>query len=121
VLLWALYARELRPRDWLLVVAGGTAAIDAGLWWLAPQVQWYVGLSGLLHAAWAAGAIAVAWREGRWGWLMLAVLAVKLLLEQWAGASVLTREFPVVTVAHLYGALGGLGIGVALALARKPL
>jgi rhomboid family GlyGly-CTERM serine protease len=121
VLLWALYARDLRPRNWLLVLAGATAAIDAGLWWLAPQVQWYVGLSGLLHGAWAAGAIAVALREGLWGWLMLAVLAVKLLLEQWTGASVVTGEFPVVTVAHLYGAVGGLGTAAALALARKPL
>jgi rhomboid family GlyGly-CTERM serine protease len=121
VLLWALYARDLRPGDWLLVGIGTTAAIDAGLWWAQPQVQWYVGLSGLLHGAWAAGAAAVGWRHGRWAWLMMAILALKLLHEQRAGASLLTADFPVVTVAHLYGALGGLGVYAALALARKPL
>ena len=121
VLLWALYARELRAWDWLLVLIGATAAIDAGLWWAQPQVQWYVGLSGLLHGAWAAGAAAVGLRHGRWAWLMLAVLALKLLLEQRAGASLLATEFPVVTMAHVYGALGGFGAYAALALPRKPL
>jgi rhomboid family GlyGly-CTERM serine protease len=120
-LLWALYARELRPADWWLVLIGATLAIDAGLWWAQPQVQWYVGLSGLLHGAWAAGAGAVGLRRGRWGWLMLALLALKLWLEQRAGSSLLVGELPVVTVAHVYGALGGLAALVALALARKPL
>jgi len=121
VLLWALYARALRPWDWLLVVIGATATIDAGLWWAQPQVQWYVGLSGLLHGAWAAGAAAVGLRHGRWAWLMLALLALKLLLENRAGASLLATEFPVVTIAHVYGALGGFGACAALALLRKPL
>jgi len=120
-LLSALYARELRAWDWLAVLIGTTAAIDAGLWWLQPQVQWYLGLSGLLHGAWAAGAAAVGVRHGRWGWLMLVVLGLKLLLEQRSGASLLDAPFPVVTSAHLYGALGGLGGYAALALARKPL
>ena len=120
VLLWTLYARELRPWDWLPVLVGATATIDAGLWWAQPQIEWYVGLSGLLHGAWSAGAAAVALRHGRWGWLMLAILALKLLLEQRAGAS-LVAEFPVVTMAHVYGALGGLGAFAALALPRKPL
>ena len=121
VLLWILYARELRPAHWLLVAAGATAAIDAGLWWLEPQLQWYVGLSGLLHGAWAAGALRQALRPGRLGWVMVALLALKLLLEQRSGASLLVTGLPVVTVAHLYGALGGLAALAALALARKPL
>jgi rhomboid family GlyGly-CTERM serine protease len=121
VLLWALYARELRPANWLPVLGGAMAVIDAGLWWAEPQVQWYVGLSGLLHGAWAAGALAVARRERRWGWLMLAALALKLLFEQRTRSSLLVTEFPVVTAAHLFGALGGLGACVALALARKTL
>ena len=121
VLLWALYARELRPAAWLLVAACATAAIDAGLWWGAPGVQWYVGISGLLHGAWAAGAAALAVRGQRAGWVMLAILALKLLLEQRAGASLFVAGYPVVTVAHLYGVAGGLLAVAALALTRKPL
>ena len=121
VLLWMLYARELSPRTWLLVLAFSTAAIDAGLWWGEPSLQWYVGISGLLHGAWAAGAGANAFRREIQGWVMLAALAVKLALEQRSGASLLVSGFPVVTMAHVYGALGGLLAVVALALARKPL
>ena len=126
VLLWALYARELAPRGWLLVLACATAAIDAGLWWGEPGLQWYVGISGLLHGAWAAGAASAAIRGQRQGWIMLAALAVKLAFEQHAGASVLLAGFPVVTMAHVYGAIGGLLAvaaltAAALAVARKPL
>lgn len=121
VLLWALYARELSPGAWLWVLACATAAIDAGLWWGEPGVQWYVGISGLLHGAWAAGAAAAALRGQRQGWIMLAALAAKLAFEQRAGASLLLAGFPVVTMAHVYGAIGGLLAVAALALARKPL
>jgi rhomboid family GlyGly-CTERM serine protease len=125
-LLWALYARELSPGAWLLVLLCAIASIDAGLWWGEPAVQWYVGISGLLHGAWAAGAASAAIKGQRQGWLMLGVLAIKLYVEQRAGASLLTAGFPVVTMAHVYGAIGGLlavaALTVAaLAVARKPL
>jgi len=121
VLLWMLYARELSPRAWLLVLACTTAAIDAGLWWGEPSLQWYVGISGLLHGAWAAGAAVGAFRRPMQGWIMLAALAIKLGLEQRTGASLLVSGFPVVTMAHVYGAVGGLLAVAALVLARKPL
>ena len=121
VLLWALYARELSPGAWLLVLACATVAIDAGLWWGEPGVQWYVGISGLLHGAWVAGAATVALRGQRQGWIMLAALAAKLAFEQRAGASLLMAGLPVVTMAHVYGAIGGVLAVAALALARKPL
>ena len=121
VLLWVLYARELRPLNWLLLLVGATAAIDAGLWWGEPQLQWYVGISGLLHAGWAAGAAAAAMRGQRAGWIMLVILAIKLAVEQHAGGSLVTEAFAVVTAAHRYGALGGLLAVAALALWRKPL
>ena len=121
VLLWALYARELSPGAWVWVLACVTAAIDAGLWWGEPGVQWYVGISGLLHGAWAAGAAAAARRGQRQGWIMLAALAAKLAFEQRAGASLLMAGLPVVTMAHVYGAIGGVLAVAALALVRKPL
>src|SRR5262249_28658490 len=32
MLMWALFARDYAPRQWLLIVLGSMAAIDAGLW-----------------------------------------------------------------------------------------
>jgi len=108
ILLWTLFARQLGARAWLLVAAGAIAAIDAGLWWLAPAVQWYAGISGLLHGLWAAGAVASARRRELSGWLLLLALAAKLLREYQLGVSVVVAAFPVVVEAHRYGAFGAL-------------
>ena len=119
-LLWGLYARALRPVAWLVALAAAVAAIDAGLWWLAPAVDWYVGLSGVLHGAWAAGAIG-AWRESRGlAAASLALLAAKLAAEQWQQGGVAGTGLPVVVDAHLYGALGGLaGLAILGLLHRR--
>lgn len=108
VLLWALFARDYRPRQWLLILTAGALGIDAGLWWLAPGVQWYLGASGVLHAAWAAGTLAALMRRDGFGALLLLVLVVKLAAEETRGSSLLLAGMPVVTRAHLYGALAGL-------------
>ena len=76
---------------------------------------WYVGLSGVLHGALAAGAVAW-WRyESKLLALLLsAIFAGKLAWEQWHGALPLSGDLPVVVDAHLYGALGGALAGVLL-------
>ena len=113
VLLWILYARTLRPLGWAVAVGAALLATDAGLWWLAPGVQWYAGLSGVLHGAWAAGALG-SWDGGRRHALAsLALLAAKLAAEQWLGAGLSGTDLPVIVAAHLYGAGGGLAGGWA--------
>ena len=121
VLLWALFARALGPKSWVLVLLGAIAAIDARLWWLAPRLQWYVGISGLLHGVWAVGAVLSAWRREVTGGLLMIALAGKLAWEQHAGASLVVASFPVVVDAHLFGALGALLALAALTLLRKRL
>jgi rhomboid family GlyGly-CTERM serine protease len=113
VLLWILYARALELRHWAAALGGALLAIDAGLWWLSPAVGWYVGLSGLLHGAWAAGALG-SWRtERRHAQASLALLLAKLVAEQWQGAAVAGSGLPVIVAVHLYGALGGLAGALA--------
>jgi rhomboid family GlyGly-CTERM serine protease len=106
-LLWMLFARSWRPVQWLAVVGVSIGAIDAGLWWLSPGVQWYAGASGVLHGIWAAGAFGEWRRRGVWYWLPAVLLAGKLVTEQWRGESLVVGGLPVVLVAHVYGALGG--------------
>jgi rhomboid family GlyGly-CTERM serine protease len=114
VLLWVLYARALAPWQWLAALAVSLLAIDAGLWWLSPGVAWYVGISGLLHGGWAAGALG-SWRRERGHALAsLALLAGKLAAEQWQGGGVAGSGLPVVVAAHLYGAVGGLAGALAV-------
>jgi hypothetical protein len=72
-------------------------------------LEWYVGFSGVLHGALAAGAVAWHRRESALlAWALTAVLAGKLIWEQAVGALPLSGDLPVVVDAHLYGAAGGL-------------
>jgi rhomboid family GlyGly-CTERM serine protease len=107
VLMWALFARDYTPRQWLIVTLAAVAAIDAGLWFADSTVLWYVGSSGALHGVMAAGAVAHIHRGERGGWILAALLALKVLYEQLWGALPLSGHDPVVVDAHLYGVLGG--------------
>lgn len=123
VLLWCLYSADARPRDWLVVALAAALAVGLGLYVLAPGVLWYVGLSGVLHGLWAGGGVACFARWRLEAAVTLALLAAKLALESAHGAlsSVLGSALPVVTVAHLYGAVGGALAAVALGLWRRSL
>jgi len=106
-LVWALFARDYAPRQWVAIVLASMAAIDAGLWLGDSTVQWYVGSSGVLHGVMAAGALAHMRRGERDGWLLAAILVTKLAYEHWFGALPFSGSDPVIVDAHLYGVLGG--------------
>lgn len=107
-LLAALFPRHYSLPAWLFVLAASTVAIDVGFVWNEPQLAWYVGLSGVLHGALAAGAMAW-WRfESKALAAALSVILVaKLVWEQTHGALPLSGDMNVIVDAHLYGAIGG--------------
>lgn len=114
-LIVALFPDHYSTRQWLLIGLLSLIAIDAGFVFWEPQLHWYVGLSGVLHGALAAGAVAW-WRyESKRLALALSVIFVgKLAWEQWQGALPLSGGLAVVVDAHLYGALGGVIAGLIL-------
>jgi rhomboid family GlyGly-CTERM serine protease len=119
VLMWALFARDYRVRDWCLIVLGAMAGIDLGLGFADSTIQWYVGSSGVLHGIMAAGTL-TALRTGGWeGRVLAAVLAGKLLYEQLAGPLPLSGNDPVVVDAHLFGAIGALVVALFLTLRER--
>jgi rhomboid family GlyGly-CTERM serine protease len=120
-LLWALFAREFSPRRWLWITLAGAGAIDAGLWFLRPEVDWYVGASGVLHALWGAGAFGAYRRGDGLGATLLLLLIIKLVYEQQSGASLLEHDLPLVPAAHLLGALGGLAAAALPRTSAKSL
>ena len=114
VLLWALFARDYAPRQWLWIAGAAVAAIDAGLWLRDSTISWYAGSSGLLHGLMAAGTLAHVRRRELGGWILAAFLVGKLAWEQLFGALPLSgSSAPVIVNAHLYGAVGGLVAGMA--------
>ena len=120
-LMWILFARDYPPRQWLIIVLGSMAAIDAGLALWDSTLRWYVGSSGALHGVIAAGTLAHLRRRERDGWLLAAFLVAKLAWEQGVGALPLSGSDPVVVDAHLFGAAGGLLAAAFLRAKREPL
>ena len=119
-LIAALFPREYPVRSWLLILASSVVVIDLGFVFLEPQLEWYVGLSGVLHGALAAGAIGWWRHESKPLALALSVVLVgKLAWEQWQGALPLSGDMPVVVDAHLYGAIGGALAGAWLAVHNR--
>jgi rhomboid family GlyGly-CTERM serine protease len=122
VLMWALFARDYRPGQWLAILLGSMAAIDVGLWVRDSTVAWYVGSSGALHGIMAAGTLAHLRRRDLDGWILAVFIALKLTYEQRVGALPFTDSHSGVIVdAHLFGTLGGAGIAAFLEPRKEPL
>ena len=116
-LIWFLLGARLSQGAWVATVFVVIAGIDAGFWVLNPNLLWYVGLSGLLHGLIVAGAIAGLKTARTESVVILTGVFAKIVYEQVSGA-VPGTEFlsggPVVTDAHLYGALSGVIAGLLL-------
>ena len=111
LMVWILFSRAFSAPAWLLIALSSIAAIDLGFLFLDPGLRWYVGLSGVLHGLFVAGAVGECWRGIKDGYLLLAFVVAKLLWEQLVGPVPLTQETsggPVIVNAHFYGAIGGL-------------
>jgi len=120
VLMWALFARDYSPLRWLAIYLFASMTISAGLWYLDPQLEWYVGASGALHGVMAAGTLAHLRRRDLDGWILAIFIVAKLAYEQFAGSMPFSGAAPTVVDAHLYGAIGGLALALLLKSRRQP-
>jgi len=117
-----LFEGVFRNWDWVRIGAASVAAIDLGLYVLDPDVQWYVGLSGVLHGYVAAGALALIMRGEKLGVVLAVGVGAKLVFEQVVGPVPFTAASvggPVVVAAHLYGVVGALLAEGATELVRR--
>jgi rhomboid family GlyGly-CTERM serine protease len=122
-LVWWLFAAEFSLRGWSLVMFASTAAIDLGFIFLMPQLEWYVGFSGVLHGCMAAGLIAWLGRAHDPVTVAVALIfAAKLGWEHFAGPlpfTSATLALPVVVEAHSFGAIGGAFAALGLMYRRR--
>ena len=110
ILVWLLFRQTLTTRSWIVVTVASAFAVGVGLLSFDPALEWYVGLSGVLHGLFAAGVIAGLFGGNRGDWLLLALIVVKIIWEQLVGTMPGTAEIAggtVIVDAHLYGAIGG--------------
>ncbi|MGH8196756.1 MAG: rhombosortase [Steroidobacteraceae bacterium] len=126
LLLGRLFADRLRVGETWLVLGAAPLLISLAFWVALPELTWYRGLSGTLHALYFAGCVVwMASTAGRDRWLPVAALLVgviKVLLEQPWDASFPFRQWlgaAIVPQAHLIGTVIGLGAGLGFAVARS--
>jgi len=120
-LLAALFSQEFKPVDWIATTTLMPLAISCGFLLFNPQLQWYVGLSGVLHGLMLTGCL-LLWQTSphaagkRMAAIIALVVLAKLAHEQWAGAESGTEKLisgSVVVDAHLFGAIAGILWGIA--------
>ena len=126
LLLDRLFADRLKPRDLFGMLAIAPVIISIAFWLVLPELQWYRGLSGVLHAIFFAGCVAwIGQNSGRARWLPVAALiggTAKVLLEQPWDASFPVHELlrvAVVPQSHLIGAVVGTAVGLLLRQRRQ--
>jgi rhomboid family GlyGly-CTERM serine protease len=110
VLLWALHGQFYSIKNYTLLLLTSMSITSIGIYFYAPDLEQYVGLSGALHGVFIFGAICDIQTKDKTGYLLFAGVVLKILHEQVYGASsdvVNLIEANVAIDAHLWGAIGG--------------
>ena len=118
-LIWALHGRYYSSRGFVSLLLLTSAGTTLGLYLNAPDMMWYVGLSGALHGLFIYGAVMDIRHQEKTGYLLLIGVVLKVADEQWRGASVQVSSLidaAVAVDAHLFGAISGV-VAVLLTLA----
>lgn len=122
IMTWFLWHAWFSPRYFVYGILFCAAGTGAGLLLFNPELDYYHGFSGVLHGLFAIGALAAA-RDRDWlGYLFGFLLVIKLLTEYLSGTAIIGTEFlrgPVITDAHLWGALTGLVVGSFMSFRRR--
>jgi len=115
VLLWALHGQFYKPRSYLLLLLISAVTTSIGIHYYSLDIHRYVGLSGVLHGIFIWGAFMDIKHKDKTGYLLLVGVLIKISHEQIYGASDDVAQLISASVAinaHLWGALGGLIIGI---------
>ncbi len=111
VIITLVAGRTLGPLQTFLAWIISSLATTVGLWFLNPDIQWYLGASGALHGMLIATALPQALKRDFTAIAVVLFLVVKLAWEQWFGplpGSESSVGVRVIVDAHLYGAIGGI-------------
>ena len=111
-----LFARQLSVLQWWLILVFCAPITSVLIYYFNPDLNWYVGFSGIMHSILIAGGILelrkAEGNDRRLALLVLGVLTAKLLQEQfWGGMETTTEGIiggKVFVDAHFYGAISGI-------------
>ncbi|MBL0709679.1 MAG: rhombosortase [Colwellia sp.] len=111
IMLWLLHGRFYSQANYTLLFLFSALTTSLGIYYFSPDLQQYVGLSGVLHGVFIFGAILDIRANDKTGYLLLLGVWLKIAHEQVYGASTEVSHLINANIAidaHLWGALGGL-------------
>ncbi|WP_339899506.1 rhombosortase [uncultured Gilvimarinus sp.] len=114
---------ERRRASWLLAGALIALSISLALYLWQLNISYYVGLSGVLHGLLVFGLAPLCAQNLPAGWAGIIAISIKLCYEQIIpGGNSATEVLiagPVVSIAHIYGAVSGALLAFVWALGSK--
>ena len=110
LIIWYFSGHFLNSTVWWGAALFSALGTSLCLYMFMPELLWYVGLSGVLHGLLAVGAVAGILRGSQEALLLLILIGVKVVWEQFDGAlsSSVIVEGKIIVNAHLYGMLSGI-------------
>jgi rhomboid family GlyGly-CTERM serine protease len=124
VLLFGLFVRLYSLFAWLTGALCCMIGISLSFLIFCPTLEWYKGLSGLLHALLLMGIVGEIRNGNKFYYFGLLAVTAKLAMEYIAGPADLTSQFTnavVITSAHLAGAITGTMTGCIILFKQKLL
>lgn len=122
LLILFLFVQLYAPFAWLTGIFCSMIGISTSLLLIHPTLEWYMGLSGILHGLLMMGIIGEI-KKGNWFYYFgLAAIVGKLAMEYFSGPSDITSRFidiSIITSAHLSGAITGGLIACFVAFRQK--
>lgn len=123
LLIYFLVLNQLSLMSIILSLLINSLTISAYLFYFQPELQWYTGLSGLLHALIVIGCFFAAGQKQPYYWTGAVLVWLKVTIEQYQSPTgYFNDQFDiyVITAAHFAGALSGTVYGgVLFSLTRK--
>jgi rhomboid family GlyGly-CTERM serine protease len=118
-----LLAPAMKAWQWALTGLASMAGVGTGLLLLDPQLNWYVGLSGVLYGLLLGGAIAEFRHQKVLATILIIYTVGKIIWEQIYGAVESSEKITggnVIVNAHLYGTVcGGLAALLLVTICRR--
>lgn len=117
----AIFANQITARGLAVAVFILSLTVSGGLYFLSSEIQWYIGLSGVLHGVFALYALSAALTGSRIHALATLALVGKVTYELIAGPGEDIKALigmNVIVDAHLYGMVGGLVIALVKHIIR---
>lgn len=117
LVIFLIFWRDLTPLNWLFASLFIATGSSLSLLIVHPQIDWYMGLSGLLHGLPVFAALAPKQRYPHTGLIVLALITAKLVIEHVFSSGLYFDDViggPVLTIAHVHGALWGTLLAFAI-------